>query len=93
MGFGFFPFLGLHLKILSLGENLGGMDTAPVFSIANNPISPCLLNWEVLTGPLKLTVVLKNKFIQRLAQQHLNSFKWLEINSLCHLSYFEEKEI
>lgn len=78
------------MKILSLGENLGGMDTALVFSIASNPISPCIPNWEVLTALLKLIVVLRKKFIQHLAQQHLNGFKRLEINSLCHLSYFEE---
>lgn len=80
--FSFLPLVGVHLKILSLRENLGELDTALVFSIANNPISPCLPNWEVLTALLKLIVVLKKKFIQHLAQQYLNSFKWLEINEL-----------
>lgn len=69
--FFFLRLVGVHLKILSLRENLGGMDTALVFSITNNPISPYLPNWEVLTALLKLIVVLKKKFIQHLAQQYL----------------------
>lgn len=69
------------------------MDAALVFSVANNLISLCLPDWEVLTALLKLIVELKKKCIQRLAQQHLNGFKWLKINLLCHLSYFEEEEI
>ena len=72
---------------------LEGMDTALVFSTANNPISPCPPNWEVLTALLKLIIVLKNKFVQLLARHHLSNSNWLEINSLCHLSYFEEEEI
>lgn len=68
------------------------MNTALVFSTASNPISSCPPNWEVLTALLKLIVALKNKFIQLLAQHHLSNSKWLGINSLCHLSYFEEEE-
>lgn len=61
---------------------LGGMDTALVFSSVDNPISSCPPNWEVLTALLKLIIVLKNKFIQLLAQHHLNNSKWLGVNSL-----------
>jgi len=69
------------------------MDTALVFTTADNRISPCPPNWEVLTDLLNLIILLKNNFIQLLAQHHLSNSKWLGINSLCCLNYFEEEEI
>lgn len=44
-------------------------------------------NWEALATLFELIVVLKkNKFIQLLAQHHLNNSKWLGINSLCQVA-------
>lgn len=58
----------------------------------NSPISLCTSNCEVLTILLKMIIVFKkNTFIQLLAQHHFSNSRWLGINSLYRLCYFEEE--